>query len=117
VARSLEDLTPEQKAMVALLNQKAKEREAERICPGILAKTWDFAKNATRHATTGLKTVSDEERDRRLAICRGCKFYQPAKDRCLKCGCKGKMLRMKAGWQEQLCPLGLWKKPIETPAT
>jgi hypothetical protein len=45
--------------------------------------------------------VPDEERDRRLAICRGCAFYDLVQARCTKCGCGG----MKPGLATEHCPL------------
>ena len=49
--------------------------------------------------------VSQEEQDRRLAICGGCEQFDPQQGRCRKCGCVGR-------WKSQLateqCPLGKW---------
>ena len=106
-----DNLTPEQKAIIDALNKRADElglraKLGEKVrVPGVVARAWDFAKNATRHVATGLKTVSDEERDRRLAICQGCEFFDQEKDLCKKCGCKGRMFRTKLSWADQKCPL------------
>lgn len=50
--------------------------------------------------------ASDEEQARRLVICHACEpHYDPAQDRCRKCGCR-------AAWKARLatehCPLALW---------
>jgi hypothetical protein len=54
-------------------------------------------------AATGQSVaVGDEERDRRLDICRACPEYDAANDRCRKCGCVGKW---KAKLATEHCPL------------
>lgn len=52
-------------------------------------------------------TVSQEEYDRRLTICRSCPEYQPCGPRCRKCGC---FLQVKARLESESgqCPLKKW---------
>jgi hypothetical protein len=55
-------------------------------------------------ARTGEKTiVSPAEMERRLAICRGCQFFQAM--RCLKCHC---FLSLKARLETEHCPIAKW---------
>jgi hypothetical protein len=53
-------------------------------------------------------------RAKRLAICKGCEFYQDAG--CIKCGCpitdKRKWLDDKLSMAGQRCPVGKWG-PVE----
>jgi hypothetical protein len=48
-------------------------------------------------------TVSDEERDRRMAICQDCEFFTGLT--CLKCGC---VARWKTKLATEKCPVGKW---------
>ncbi len=48
-------------------------------------------------------TVSDEEKERRLSICKVCEFYR--KGRCLKCGC---YINFKTRLETEHCPIGKW---------
>ncbi len=47
-------------------------------------------------------TVPHEEQDCRLAICHACEFWDPAQERCSKCGCFG---QWKTWLASQKCPL------------
>jgi hypothetical protein len=47
-------------------------------------------------------SVPEEERDRRLAICHACEFWDAAQERCSKCGCFG---QWKTWLASQRCPL------------
>ena len=49
--------------------------------------------------------VSDEEQQRRLAICETCEFYDAIKGRCTKCGCLG---TFKAWIATERCPIDKW---------
>jgi hypothetical protein len=84
---------------------RAKARELGLIAgdggPGLLTKAKNLATATAKHVSHGLPTVTDEERDRRLAICGGCEFRTEA-GTCRKCGCG---LKTKASWALQHCPL------------
>jgi Family of unknown function (DUF6171) len=49
--------------------------------------------------------VSQEEQDRRLAICHACEFWDAAQGRCSKCGCFG---AWKTWLASQRCPIEKW---------
>lgn len=48
--------------------------------------------------------VSDEERDRRQAICDVCPEWDAQQRRCTKCGCGG----IKLAFATESCPIGKW---------
>jgi Family of unknown function (DUF6171) len=50
-------------------------------------------------------TVSQEEQDRRLAICHACEKFDHVQGRCTLCGCYGKW---KTWVASQKCPIGKW---------
>jgi hypothetical protein len=57
-----------------------------------------------RAAVAGKKIqVSNEERERRIAICEACEFFRNGK--CLKCRC---YTRFKAILGTERCPIGKW---------
>ena len=69
-----------------------------------------FGGAVVKHALAGLPLVSAEVKAERLATCEGCeKFDQhnPKFRTCSVCGCS---MDVKAGWAEQKCPLGKWKR-------
>ena len=69
-----------------------------------------FAGSMTQWAKGGFQKVQQHVYQRRLDICRKCKFWQEngnmGMGKCLKCGCgKGKH------WlPHEQCPIGLWGK-------
>ncbi len=69
------------------------------------AKNIVHALARTGKATVTGKTVrvSDEEKDRRLAICATCEFYTGTT--CRKCGC---VMRFKARLATEHCPISKW---------
>jgi len=72
----------------------------------IFKKGANFIKSATKHVAGGMKNVSQEEMDRRIAICEGCEFFTGGdRPRCAKCGCH---LKIKARWESAHCPINKW---------
>lgn len=49
--------------------------------------------------------VSREEKDRRLAICQECEFFDAGQARCTRCGC---FTGIKDWLASQSCPIGKW---------
>jgi len=69
-----------------------------------------MAKSAVKSIFGAIKNptkVSDEERDRRLAICRSCEFLIKTEksERCAKCGC---FVTWKTKLEAWHCPVGKW---------
>ena len=52
-------------------------------------------------------TVSEEIKNQRLEICRGCDEYDAEQVRCMNCGC---MLEYKTNFALDSCPLEKWKE-------
>lgn len=50
-------------------------------------------------------TVSEDERERRMSICRGCADYAARRQRCRRCGC---VVRFKTLLETEHCPIGNW---------
>ena len=49
--------------------------------------------------------VSEEEKERRLTLCRDCPHFRPKTTRCGQCGC---FLNIKAKLAIVSCPIGQW---------
>ncbi len=64
-----------------------------------------MAGNAARAAAgfvaDGFRVVSEEEQERRMAICRGCEHFDPEHGRCRLCGC---VAALKTRIASQHCP-------------
>lgn len=70
---------------------------------------------AIKHVKSGFKAIPEEEKQKRMEICRSCEFIdnnKPENPRCHQCGC---FLNIKAGWESESCPIGKWEaiKPQE----
>ena len=77
--------------------------------PSTLAKAVNFAAAAAKHAAAGMPRATDEEVERRYAICQGCEFLK--NDACTKCGCpiaRRKKFISKLSWANEKCPVGKW---------
>ena len=80
--------------------------------PNLIAKAVHYAAAVVKHVAAGMPEVSDEERERRVAICRSnrCGVYSAADNRCLACGCAlhNSFLGDKTRWAGERCPRGFW---------
>lgn len=76
--------------------------------PGFLQRAQNFTGAAVRHIRGGLKKVAIEIYEERLAICRKCEFFEEKREMCTeaRCGC---LLKRKAKWASEACPLGHWE--------
>jgi len=84
--------------------------ESAKIMPGVATMANNLISTigtAAVHAITnnGQVFVSEEEGNRRYALCEGCEFYDTVQFRCMKCGCfmKGKVKMVAAK-----CPINKW---------
>jgi hypothetical protein len=77
-------------------------------------RLWSFTKAWANHLLHGMPATPEHMRAQRLAICKGCEFYEKAG--CLKCGCpitdKKKWLDDKLSMAGQRCPVNKWG-PVE----
>jgi hypothetical protein len=75
--------------------------------PGLARRTGNFATAIVRHAMSGFQRVDDPQYEARLAICVDCPSCDLSTMVCREksCGC---YLKLKARWQSEECPRGLW---------
>ena len=66
-----------------------------------------FIKFMWSNILSGFKQVTHEQYYDRLAICRGCPFFDHAKKRCTDCGC---FVKVKAKFKSEDCPQDFWEK-------
>lgn len=77
--------------------------------PSTLEKVKNFAAAAAKHVAAGMPRATDEEVERRYAICQGCEFLK--NEACTKCGCpiaRRKKFISKLSWANEKCPVGKW---------
>lgn len=77
--------------------------------PTLLSKAASATKALAKHVADGLRTTTDEERDRRLEICRACDQFDAATVTCRQCGCN---LKLKTRLRTGECPQGKWGPDI-----
>jgi hypothetical protein len=107
-------MTPQQREKIMKRTQEVHEAFIKKqitdkslSMPG---KVLNLSKSMSTWAGSGFKKVQQHVYERRLAICRKCKFWEEKGNlgmgKCLKCGCgKGKH------WlPHEQCPIGLWGK-------
>jgi hypothetical protein len=73
--------------------------------PPLWKQATNFITSAVEHVAAGMPTVSDEERNRRLDVCRSCPRFIADQERCSVCGC---YMATKASWDQVQCPEGRW---------
>jgi len=77
--------------------------------PSLLEQAQNAAKAAGRFVQAGVSgnklLVGDQEKERRLTICKGCEFFNKSRVRCAKCGCS---LKIKLKLITEDCPDGRW---------
>jgi hypothetical protein len=73
--------------------------------PEIFTLAKNFGHSVVNHLADGMKKVSEEEFNKRLDICKKCDKFDDKSVRCKQCGC---FLNIKASWNSEKCPLGLW---------
>ena len=87
------------------------ERETEAAGPGLIRRGVNFVQAGARHVSNGMRRVSDETYESRLAVCGSCEFCDKQRMVCLKpqCGC---FLKTKARWASEACPLDKWRAEV-----
>jgi len=72
----------------------------------------ESARNVAKNAVTGADiTVSNDEFERRMSICKGCPKFQPDMSVCGECGC---FLNAKARLNGMKCPMSKWDDTVTT---
>ena len=77
--------------------------------PSLLSRVANFATSAAAHVAAGMPRASDEEIERRFAICQGCEHYDGKA--CKQCGCpvvRESRFVSKLSWANEKCPAGKW---------
>lgn len=77
--------------------------------PTAIQKAANFAAAAARHVAAGMPIATDEERERRYAICQQCQHFDGSA--CTLCGCpvvRERKFVSKLSWADQHCPAGKW---------
>lgn len=95
----------DQPEIEAVKEEAVIQKPEEVKLPSILQQAKNFAGAAAQHVLGGMKNASNEEKNRRLDICKKCPHLIREEMRCGKCGC---FLETKASWQTSSCPIGQW---------
>lgn len=77
--------------------------------PSLIQQAANFTASAARHVASGLRHATDEEVERRYAICQTCEFLRGGA--CTKCGCgvsRQRKFLSKLHWANERCPIGKW---------
>jgi hypothetical protein len=80
--------------------------DSPKVLPTLTQQAKNLTRSISRYIKSGGGVVSQEVKQKRLAICRGCEFYEPEEQRCLECGC---YLQIKASLPSETCPLEIPK--------
>lgn len=80
--------------------------------PSLVRRGLNYAKAQVRHTANRRRTVTDDQRAARLAVCNACPSLNQQTRACTekKCGC---YVDKKAGWESERCPLGKWPQISE----
>ncbi len=72
-------------------------------------KAMNFTKAAARHVANGLKNVPTKVYNSRMELCNDCEKLSNGE--CSECGC---IVKLKAAWGSEKCPIGKWSEYKET---
>jgi hypothetical protein len=91
------------------INQLASSNKQPNQFPSKIQMAKNIGQSIVRNVTSvaagnGLK-ISEEDAQSRLAICRGCDFFNKDQERCTKCGC---YMATKTYLKAEKCPIGKW---------
>ena len=70
-------------------------------------KIYNYLSALIRRILTGGNDVPYDVEMMRKLICYGCKNFDKITTECSKCGC---LIKKKALWASEECPIGYWKK-------
>jgi ribosomal protein L32 len=85
--------------------QLIKNRGGEPALPNMVSMAKNVAQAVSSAAKRGAVLVDDEEKEKRLKVCRQCEFYRTSDKRCAVCGCYTELKTTLASWH---CPIGRW---------
>jgi len=81
--------------------------EASPKPPPVARQAWNLARSLKDFVFDGMKTVTEEQYEERLAVCDDCPDKMRQGNRCMQCGCQ---LHLKARGRAFQCPLNHWPK-------
>jgi hypothetical protein len=82
----------------------AKLAEQSPTSPSVIQMASSLVNSAARFATGGLRTVTKEIHDQRLATCQRCEHF--SRGSCMICGC---YILPKTAMPHEACPLDKWR--------
>lgn len=94
--RAQELQTQKDKEIASVVQQETK-------MPSLVQQAVNFGGALVKHAVNGFGTVTPEQQEERLAICRACPLFKDG--RCLACGC---VVAAKTSWKSSSCPKSYW---------
>lgn len=66
----------------------------------------ETAKDVAKDAIQGNEILAtDEEKENRMNVCRGCPYFVKGHNRCNQCGC---FMKLKTELKSAKCPIGKW---------
>lgn len=74
--------------------------------PSIREQIISLVRSTVKYAKAGFPAASDQERERRAAICAECPSLRKEEYRCGECGC---YLKFKIAMGTSECPINKWK--------
>lgn len=77
--------------------------------PSLVRRAGNFAASAAKHVAAGLPRATDQEVERRFAICQQCEHFDGKA--CRQCGCpivRERRFVSKLSWANEKCPVGKW---------
>ena len=83
------------------------KEEPKQEYPSLTQQGKNFFGSMWNYAKSGFKNVSDENFNKRMAVCQTCDRFDEKKVRCRECGC---FLKAKARQAAATCPLDKWDK-------
>lgn len=74
-------------------------------------KIKNFSKHLAWHIGNGMPKSTQDEIDKRYAICKSCSSFDEKNNECTVCGCNvnnQKIFMNKLAWKDSQCPLNRW---------
>ena len=97
------------KEQVEELLQKLATTPSPTSKPSLAKKAMNFTKAAAKHVANGLKNVPTKVYNSRMELCNNCEKLSGGQ--CSECGC---IVKLKAAWGSEKCPIGKWSEYKET---
>ncbi len=73
--------------------------------PTLIDRVKTVTKAVVNYVMSGGPNVNDEEKERRMSICRECPFFVHESQTCKECTCA---MNLKTRMESEHCPIGKW---------